>query len=68
MSYKIKVIIPVPVNADGIKAREAQLPDDFLPDNFSVVFESVKSGAALGDSYHDTLFDGCHRCRGGSHR
>lgn len=55
MSYKIKVIIPVPVDADGIKAREAQLPDGFLPDNFRVVFESVKSGAALGDSYHDTL-------------
>lgn len=55
MGHRIKVIIPIPVDEDGVRAREAQLPSDFLPEGFEVVFEAVKAGAALGDSYHDTL-------------
>jgi allantoin racemase len=55
VGYKIKVIIPIPVDADGVSARQAQLPVDFLPDGFEVIFEAVKAGAAFGDSYHDTL-------------
>ncbi len=55
MSKKIKVIIPIPMDQAGVDARAAQLTDGFLPADYQVVFESVKAGAALGDSYHDTL-------------
>ena len=55
MGYKIKVIIPIPVDAAGVQARAAQLPQGLLPEGFTVEFEAVKAGAALGDSYHDTL-------------
>jgi len=51
VGYKIKVIIPIPMDKHGVQARAAQLPVAFLPDGFEV----VKAGAALGDSYHDTL-------------
>lgn len=55
MSKKIKVIIPIPMDQAGVDARAAQLPAGFLPDDYQVVFEPVKAGAALADSYHDTL-------------
>jgi len=55
MSHRIKVIIPIPVDAAGVAARQAQLPDGLLPPDYEVVFEAVKAGAALGDSFHDAL-------------
>ncbi len=55
MGYKIKVIIPIPVDDAGVQARAAQLPPGLLSDDCTVEFEAVKAGAALGDSYHDTL-------------
>lgn len=39
----------------GVANRAEQLPDDFVREGFSPEFEAVPFGAALGDSYHDTM-------------
>lgn len=58
MSYKIKVIVPIPMDAAGVANRASQLPPSMISPGFSPEFVAVKFGAALGDSYHDmTLMD-----------
>jgi len=52
---RIKVIVPIPMDEAGVANRAQQLPDDFVRDGFAPEFEAVPWGAALGDSYHDTL-------------
>ena len=39
----------------GVASRAAQLPDELVRPGFKPEFEAVRWGAALGDSYHDTL-------------
>lgn len=53
--HRIKVIVPIPMDADGVAARASQLPDSMVRKGFAPEFEAVRWGAALGDSYHDTL-------------
>lgn len=52
---RIKVIVPIPMDAAGVASRAAQLPADFVRPGFTPEFVAVPWGAALGDSYHDML-------------
>ncbi|MEP5937933.1 MAG: aspartate/glutamate racemase family protein [Erythrobacter sp.] len=52
---RIKVIVPIPMDEAGVANRAQQLPDDFVREGFAPEFEAVPFGAALGDSYHDTM-------------
>jgi len=52
---RIKVIVPIPMDEAGVAARAQQLPEDFVRPGFQPEFVAVPWGAALGDSYHDTL-------------
>lgn len=55
MSSRIKIIIPIPMGADGVAARAAQLPANLVLPGFEPEFVSVAKGAALGDSAYDML-------------
>jgi len=55
MSKRIKIIVPIPMDKVGVENRAKQIPDGFVLPGYEVVFESVKAGAALGDSYYDML-------------
>ena len=52
---RIKVIVPIPMDEAGVAARAEQLPADFVREGFKPEFVAVPWGAALGDSYHDTM-------------
>ena len=52
---RIKVIVPIPMDAAGVANRAQQLPVHLIQSNFEVEFVAVSWGAALGDSYYDTL-------------
>jgi len=52
---RIKVIVPIPMDEAGVANRAQQLPADLVHPGFEPTFEAVRWGAALGDSYHDTL-------------
>lgn len=54
-SHRIKVIVPIPMDEAGVANRRSQLSEDVIAPGFEPVFEAVKWGAALGDSYHDML-------------
>ncbi len=53
--HRIKVIVPIPMDANGVANRAAQLPPDMITPGFKPEFSAVGWGAALGDSYHDML-------------
>lgn len=55
MTKRIKVIVPIPMDAAGVAARAQQLPPDMVRAGFEPEFVAVPWGAALGDSYHDML-------------
>lgn len=55
MTKRIKVIVPIPMDAAGVAARAGQLPATAIRPGFEPHFVAVKWGAALGDSYHDML-------------
>lgn len=52
---RIKVIVPIAMDEAGVANRASQLPDALVRPGFKPEFEAVRWGAALGDSYHDTL-------------
>ncbi|MFQ3595465.1 MAG: aspartate/glutamate racemase family protein [Sphingomonadaceae bacterium] len=52
---RVKVLVPIPMDAQGVAARAAQLPPDQVGSGFAPEFVAVPWGAALGDSYHDML-------------
>lgn len=52
---RIKVIVPIPMDAAGVANRRAQLADGMIAPGFAAEFAAVPWGAALGDSYHDML-------------
>ena len=53
--HRIKVIVPIPMDAAGMANRAAQLPPHVIAHGFKPEFCAVAWGAALGDSYHDML-------------
>lgn len=55
MVHRIKVIVPIPMDAGGVANRAAQLPAERIAPGFAPEFAAVPWGAALGDSYHDML-------------
>lgn len=55
MKKRIKIIVPIPMDEAGVANRASQLPADQVDSRYDVMFVSVKTGAALGDSYQDTL-------------
>lgn len=55
MTKRIKIIVPIPMDLAGVKNRALQLPQDFLMPGADVEFVAVSWGAALGDSYYDTM-------------
>jgi allantoin racemase len=55
MSKRVKVIVPIPMDAAGVANRASQLSGDMISDGFEVEFVAVSWGAALGDSYYDTM-------------
>ena len=54
-ALRIKVVVPIPMDEAGVANRAEQLPEDFVRPGFTPEFEAVRWGAALGDSYHDTM-------------
>ena len=52
---RIKVIVPIAMDAAGVANRALQLPPEFVAPGFRPEFAAVTWGAALGDSYHDML-------------
>jgi allantoin racemase len=55
MTKRIKVIVPIPMDAAGVAARAGQLPPAQIRPGFEPHFVAVPWGAALGDSYHDMM-------------
>jgi allantoin racemase len=55
MAQRIKVIVPIPMDAAGVANRAAQVPPGFAREGVVPEFVAVPFGAALGDSYHDML-------------
>jgi allantoin racemase len=53
--HRIKVIVPIPMDAAGVANRASQLPPAVITPGFKPEFVAVGWGAALGDSYHDML-------------
>lgn len=52
---RIKVIVPIPMDAAGVANRASQLPASLVGPGLKPEFAAVSWGAALGDSYHDML-------------
>jgi allantoin racemase len=52
---RVKVIVPIPMDAAGVAARASQLPPQLISPGYRPEFAAVPFGAALGDSYHDML-------------
>lgn len=52
---RVKVIVPIPMDAAGVANRASQLPSALVRSGFAPEFVAVPWGAALGDSYHDML-------------
>lgn len=55
MKKRIKVIVPIPLDAAGVANRAGQLPPRMILPDMQAEFVAVQWGAALGDSYYDTL-------------
>ncbi len=55
MARRIKVIVPIPMDAAGVANRAGQLPPEMIRAGYKPEFVAVRWGAALGDSYHDML-------------
>ena len=55
MAKRIKIIVPIPMDAAGVANRAAQLPDNLIMPGIEVDFVAVSWGAALGDSYYDAM-------------
>jgi allantoin racemase len=55
VSKRIKIIVPIPMDEAGVANRASQLPPEMIAAGMSVDFVAVSWGAALGDSYYDTM-------------
>ena len=67
MTKRIKIIVPIPMDQEGVANRASQLAPEMIADGMSVDFVAVSWGAALGDSYYDaqlmdmSVFDALER-------
>jgi allantoin racemase len=55
VARRIKIIVPIPMDQEGVANRASQLPAEMIRDGYAVEFVAVSWGAALGDSYYDTI-------------
>lgn len=55
MTKRVKIIVPIPMDEAGVENRASQLPAERIREGYDVEFVAVKWGAALGDSYYDTM-------------
>ena len=55
MSKRVKIIVPIPMDQAGVDNRASQLPAERIREGYEVEFVAVAWGAALGDSYYDTM-------------
>ena len=55
MSKRVKIIVPIPMDEAGVANRASQLPAQRIRQGYEVEFVAVNWGAALGDSYYDTM-------------
>jgi allantoin racemase len=55
VARRIKIIVPIPMDQEGVANRASQLPTEMIRDGYDVEFVAVSWGAALGDSYYDTM-------------
>lgn len=55
MTYRIKVIIPIPMDQAGAMNRASQLPESLVLPGFHPEFVPVARGASLADSAYDVL-------------
>ncbi len=55
MTQSVKIIVPIPMDEAGVANRASQLPGEMIGADYDVDFVSVKTGAALADSYFDVL-------------
>lgn len=55
MVKRIKIIVPIPMDEAGVANRASQISKEMAGEDFEVDFEAVTWGAALGDSYYDTM-------------
>ena len=55
MSKRVKIIVPIPMDEAGVANRASQLPAQRIREGYEVEFVAVNWGAALGDSYYDTM-------------
>jgi allantoin racemase len=52
---KVKIIVPIPMDEAGVANRASQLSGDMVAPGVDVDFVAVNWGAALGDSYYETM-------------
>lgn len=56
MSKRVKIIVPFPLDEQGLANRRAQLPDGLIRPGFEVDFVAAKnSSGGVGDSYYDAV-------------
>ena len=55
MAKRVKIIVPSPMDQEGVDNRASQLPAERIREGYEVEFVAVNWGAALGDSYYDTM-------------
>ncbi len=55
MPKRVLVIVPFPLDDEGVANRRLQVSEIDLGPDIQFDFEPVKAGAALLDSYHDTM-------------
>ena len=55
MAKRVKIIVPIPMDQEGVDNRASQLPAERIREGYEVEFVAVAWGAALGDSYYDTM-------------
>jgi allantoin racemase len=55
MSHRVLVLVPFPLDAEGVENRRAQLHSVELGPGIEFDFEPVKAGPALLDSHHDWM-------------
>jgi len=53
--HKVLILVPVPLDADGVERRQAQLAETTLSGEIAFEFEPVLASCEMFDSYHDWL-------------
>ena len=55
MAKRVKIIVPIPMDQEGVDNRASQLPAERIREGYEVEFVAVIWGAALCDRFYDTM-------------